>query len=172
MGFFVVWVADCNRVIFSFKVSMVLRYKRKCNLTYGRFKGTAFPVPIFAILHTISNIKHLLTTLHCCVTTTVSHRLVLRIFPNFKQYNTASAMRMLLLRNLKHVFHNFPHRLGPRSWIQSATSTFSLNIPIFTHIYRVSRNKTSFLSSLSPFQPPSSSIGTANSSTKIYAREF
>lgn len=49
-GCCVAWAADCNRAIFAFKMSVVLRYKRKCNLIYGRFKGTAFPAPVFAKL--------------------------------------------------------------------------------------------------------------------------
>jgi len=50
MGCCVTWTVDCNRTIFALKMSMVLRYKRKCNLIYGHFKGTAFPAPIFAKL--------------------------------------------------------------------------------------------------------------------------
>jgi len=46
----VAWAVDCNRAIFAVKMSVVLRYKCKCNLIYGRFKGTAFPAPIFAKL--------------------------------------------------------------------------------------------------------------------------
>jgi hypothetical protein len=50
MGCCMAWAVDCSRASFALGISIVLRCKRKCNLIYGRFKGAAFPAPIFAKL--------------------------------------------------------------------------------------------------------------------------
>ena len=137
-------------------------------LWVGRLASIIDPMQWAALLtvHTTSNRREICSQHYSAV----SHRLVLQIFPNLKQHTTASAISMSLLRNLKHLFPNFPHRLGLRNWIQSATFPLTLYIPIFPQIRKVRRNKTCFLSSFFPFQPSCSSIGTANSNSKIYAK--
>lgn len=145
---------DAYRQIIHARVRM-LKLKSSCDewvhLAPVIDSATQLAVRSLAVVHATNNRKDICSPCNSAVRPLRSHSGSCIKFPQVsngtpQHIHSFSQQRYDALLRIPHTFSlHFPWRLGPQSWLQTATYPLTLNISIFTHMYAASRNKTTCL---------------------------